>query len=140
MTNAANSPSADRTGRVLGFIAYAIAVAFIGLWSVLSISRLTDFIEAQDATGSLLMAIGVVAGPILFWSFIGIGIGMSVLGWIAGLASTGILVSLTYAYLIDASDSRGFADWVVLTMIVCCNVAAFCVMPYALVCGAVRRR
>ncbi|MDX3531137.1 hypothetical protein P1P75_33210 [Streptomyces sp. ID05-39B] len=62
------------------------------------------------------------------------------LGWAAGLALTGILVSLTYGSLAAASDGHGFTYWLFLTMLVACNVGAFCVTPYVLVRGTFRRR
>ncbi|MCX5250333.1 hypothetical protein OG895_34855 [Streptomyces sp. NBC_00201] len=49
---------------------------------------------------------------------------MSALGWAAGIATTGILVSLTYASLAAASDGHGFTYWLFLAMIVACNVGA----------------
>ncbi|WP_435271494.1 hypothetical protein [Streptomyces sp. 1222.5] len=95
-----------------------------------------DFMADRDIDAPLiLLAIAVVAGPALFCTFIGLGYGMSALGWTAGIASTGILVSLTYASLFAASDGHGFAYWLLLTMIVACNLGAFCVTCYAFVRG-----
>lgn len=65
---------------------------------------------------------------------------MSGVGWTAGIASTGILVSLTYAFLTAASDGHGFAYWLYLTVIVTSNLGAFCVMPYAFVRATAGRR
>ncbi|MGW9618981.1 hypothetical protein ACWGUP_28505 [Streptomyces diastaticus] len=94
----------------------------------------------RDITAPLFLAIAVLAGPALFWSFIGLGFGLSALGWAAGLALTGILISLTYGSLAAASDGHGFTYWLFLTLLVACNVAAFCVIPYVLVRGTVGRR
>jgi hypothetical protein len=99
-----------------------------------------DFIDGRDIDAPLFLAIAIVAGPALFWSFIGLGYGMSALGWAAGIALTGILVSLTYGSLAAASDGHGFTYWLFLTMLVACNVGAFCVTPYALVRGTIGRR
>lgn len=60
---------------------------------------------------------------------------MSALGWSAGIALTGNLVSLTYGSLAAASDGHGFTYWLFPTMLVACNVGVFCVTPYALVRG-----
>lgn len=76
----------------------------------------------------------------LSWSFIGLGIGLSVTGWVAGLAATAILVCLTYGSLAAASDGRGFAYWLFLTSIVACSVVAFCVVPYVLVRSTIGHR
>ncbi|GHI99396.1 hypothetical protein ACFY1G_34815 [Streptomyces olivaceus] len=140
MTDAANAPSATRAARVITFVAFGIGIAFTGLWTFISLPKLMGFIGDRDITAPLLLAIAVVAGPALFWSFIGLGIGMSALGWAAGIALTGILVSLTYGSLAAASDGHGFTYWLFLTMLVACNVAAFCVTPYALVRGTFGRR
>ncbi|MFD3519995.1 hypothetical protein [Streptomyces sp. NPDC058653] len=140
MADAANAPSATRAARVTTIVAIVIGVAFTGLWTFISIPQLMDFISDRDITAPLFLAIAVLAGPALFWSFIGLGIGMSALGWAAGLASTGILVSLTYGSLVAASDGHGFTYWLFLTMLVACNLAAFCVTPYVLVRSTVGRR
>ncbi|MFF9787744.1 hypothetical protein [Streptomyces nigrescens] len=110
------------------------------VWTFISVPQLMGLIAAKGIDAPLLLAIAVVAGPALFWSFIGLGYGMSALGWAAGIASTGILVSLTYASLAAASGGPGFTYWLFLTMIVACNLGAFCVMPYVLVRGTVGRR
>lgn len=99
-----------------------------------------DFIGDRDITTPLFLAIAIVAGPALFWSFIGLGFGVSALGWAAGIALTGILVSPTYGSLAAASDGQGFTYWLFLTMLVACNVCAFCVTLYVLVRGTVGRR
>ncbi|MEV7857168.1 hypothetical protein [Streptomyces sp. NPDC088183] len=65
---------------------------------------------------------------------------MSALGWAAGLVTTGILVGLTYETLAAASDGHGFTYWLFLTLIVACNVAAFCVTPCVLVRSTIGRR
>ncbi|MFE5669241.1 hypothetical protein ACFQ7W_35650 [Streptomyces niveus] len=140
MADAANAPSATRAARVITIVAFVVGVAFTGLWTFISVPQLMDFIGDRDITAPVLVAIAIVAGPAIFWSFIGLGIGMSALGWAAGLASTGILVSLTYGSLAAASDGHGFAYWLFLTLIVACNVAAFCVTPYVLVRGTIGRR
>jgi hypothetical protein len=38
-----------------------------------------DFIDGRDIDAPLFLAIAIVAGPALFWSFIGLGYGMSAL-------------------------------------------------------------
>ncbi|MFC9131832.1 hypothetical protein ACFT4A_34055 [Streptomyces sp. NPDC057099] len=140
MTDAANAPSATRTTRVITFVAFGISIAFTGLWTFISVPQLVDFIADRDIAAPLFLAIVVVAGPALFWSFIGLGFGMSAMGWAAGLASTGILVGLTYGWLAAASDGRGFTYWLFLTMIVTSTLGAFCAIPYALVHGTIGRR
>lgn len=140
MTDAANAASATRATRVITIVAVVIGLAFTGLWTFISIPQLLNYIGDRDITAPLLLAIGVLAGPALFWSFIGLGFGMSALGWAAGLASTGIFISLTYGSLIASSDGHGFSYWLFLTMLVACNIGAFCVTPYALVRGTVGRR
>ncbi|MFF1309093.1 hypothetical protein [Streptomyces sp. NPDC058307] len=140
MTDAANAASASRANRVITIVAVVISLAFTGLWIFISVPQLMDFIGDRDITAPLLLAIAVVAGPALFWSFIGLGFGMSVLGWAAGLAITGIFISLTYGSLAAASDGHGFTYWLFLTMLVACNIDAFCVTPYVLVRGTVGRR
>ncbi|MDF9801513.1 hypothetical protein ACH4VQ_35595 [Streptomyces anulatus] len=140
MTDAANAASANRASRVLSIVAVVIGLAYTGLWTFISLPQLMDFIGGRDITAPLLLAIAVLAGPALFWSFIGLGIGMSALGWAAGLASTGIFISLTYGSLVAASDGHGFSYWLFIALLVACNVAAFCVTPYVLVRGTVGRR
>ncbi|MEV4975386.1 hypothetical protein [Streptomyces scopuliridis] len=140
MTDAANAPSTTRAARVITIVAVVVGVAFTGLWAFISIPQLMDYIGDRDITDPLFLAIAILAGPALFWSFIGLGFGMSALGWAAGLASTGILVSLTYGSLIASSDGHGFTYWLFLTLIVACNVTAFCVTPYVLARGTIGRR
>ncbi|MFL4909442.1 hypothetical protein ACJ6WF_41235 [Streptomyces sp. MMS24-I2-30] len=140
MTDATNAPSATRAARLIMIVAFGIGLAFTGLWTFISIPQLMDFIGDRDITAPLFLAIAVLAAPALFWSFMGLGFGMSAMGWAAGLASTGILVSLTYASLAASSDGHGFAYWLFLTLIVACNLGAFCVIPYALVRATIGRR
>ncbi|MFB7852345.1 hypothetical protein ACFC34_35755 [Streptomyces sp. NPDC056053] len=140
MTDAANAASASRTNRVVTIAAIVIGLAFTGLWTFISIPQLMDFIGGRDITAPLFMAIATLAAPALFWSFIGLGFGMSVLGWAAGLAGTGIFISLTYGSLIASSDGHGFSYWLFITMLVVCNIGAFCVTPYILVRGTIGRR
>ncbi|MGW2995426.1 hypothetical protein ACWDA9_27980, partial [Streptomyces sp. NPDC001193] len=78
--------------------------------------------------------------PPLFWAYIGLGFGLSKTGWAAGIALTGILITLTYGWLLASSNGHGFAYWLFLTLIVTTNPGAFCVVPYALVRGTVGRR
>ncbi|MEU8436910.1 hypothetical protein AB0F18_29195 [Streptomyces sp. NPDC029216] len=94
----------------------------------------------RDIDYPVFLAIAVVAGPTLFWAFVGLGLGLTVLGWAAGIASTGILATRTYGYLLASSDGHGFDYWLFLTLIVAATLGAFCVTPYALVRGAVGRR
>jgi hypothetical protein len=140
MTDAANAPSASRANRVITIVAVVIGFAFIGLWAFISIPLLMDFIGDRDVTPPVFGAIAVLAGPFLFWSFIGLGFGMSALGWAAGLAVTGIFISLTFGSLVSASDGHGFSYWLFIALLVACNVAAFCMAPYGLVRGTVGRR
>lgn len=140
MTDAANAASANRANRVISIVAVVTGLAFTGLWTFISIPQLMDFIGDRDITAPLLLAMAVLAGPALFWSFIGLGIGMSALGWAAGLASTGIFISLTYGSLVAASDGDGFSYWLFIALLVACNIAAFCGTPYVLVRGTVGRR
>ncbi len=140
MTDAANAASASRANRVITIVAVVIGLAFTGLWTFISIPQLMDFIGDRDVTPPVFGAIAVLAGPFLFWSFIGLGFGMSALGWAAGLAVTGIFISLTFGSLVAASDGHGFSYWLFIALLVACNVAAFCGTPYGLVRGTVGRR
>ncbi|MFJ4126114.1 hypothetical protein ACIP3U_32930 [[Kitasatospora] papulosa] len=140
MTDAANAASATRASRVITIAAVVIGLAFTGLWSFISIPQLMDFIGDRDITAPLFLAVAVLAGPTLFWAFIGLGIGMSALGWAAGLATTGIFISLTCGSLVAASDGHGFSYWLFIALLVACNIAAFCLTPYVLVRGTVGRR
>ncbi|MEW2267057.1 hypothetical protein ACGF5T_35000 [Streptomyces sp. NPDC047853] len=140
MTDAANAASTSRANRVITIVAVVIGLAFTGLWTFISIPQLMNFIGDRDITAPLFLAIAVLAGPTLFWSFIGIGIGISALGWAAGLTTTGIFITLTYGSLVAASDGHGFSYWLFIALLVACNIAAFCVIPYVLVRGTVGRR
>ncbi|EDY46155.1 hypothetical protein [Streptomyces sp. SPB074] len=139
MTDAANADSSSRANRVITIVAVVIGLAFTGLWTFISIPQLMDFIGDRDVTPPVIGAIAVLVGPALFWSFIGLGIGMSALGWAAGLTVTGIFISLTGGSLLSASDGHGFSYWLFITLLVACNVGAFCVIPYVLVRCTVRR-
>ncbi|MFI8280868.1 hypothetical protein ACIGBH_39515 [Streptomyces sp. NPDC085929] len=140
MTDAANTPPTTRAARVLTTVAVVIAVAYMGLWAFISVPQLTAFLGGRDIDFPVFMAIAAVAGPALFWAYIGLGFGLTVVGWAAGLALTGILTSLTYGYLLASSDGHGFSYWLFLTLIVGVTLGAFCVMPYALVRGTIRSR
>ncbi|MEU3208234.1 hypothetical protein ABZ702_31020 [Streptomyces cyaneofuscatus] len=140
MTDAANAASANRASRVISIVAVVVGLAFTGLWTFISIPQLVDFIGDRDVTPPVFGAVAVLAGPVLFWSFIGLGIGISALGWAAGLTVTGIFISLTSGSLIAASDGHGFSYWLFIALLVACNIAAFCVTPYVLVRGTVGRR
>ncbi|MFJ2788739.1 MULTISPECIES: hypothetical protein [unclassified Streptomyces] len=140
MTDATNTASASRANRVITIIAAVVGLAFTGLWAFISIPQLMDFIGDRDVTPPVFGAIAVLAGPLLFWSFIGLGFGMSALGWAAGLAVTGIFISLTCGSLVAASDGHGFSYWLFIALLVACDIAAFCVTPYVLVRGTVGRR
>lgn len=85
----------------------------------------------------MFTAVMMLAGPALFWAFIGLGHGMSMTGWAAGLAMTVILAILSYTYLEEASTGHGFGYWLLLTAIVASKLVVFCVMPYALVRGTI---
>jgi hypothetical protein len=140
MTDAADAAPASRTNRVIAIIAVVIGLAFTGLWAFISIPQLMDFIGDRDVTPPLFLAVAVLAGPALFWSFIGLGIGISALGWAAGLTLTGIFITLTSGSLVAASDGHGFSYWLFIALLVACNVAAFCVTLYILVRGTAGRR
>ncbi|MFH8894383.1 hypothetical protein [Streptomyces sp. NPDC017949] len=140
MTDAAHTPPIPRAGRVIMIVVVFFIVAYIGLWAVISVSMLTDYLGAGDIDHPVFLAVAAIAGPTLFWAFIGLGIGMSKTGWAAGLASTGILAILTIGYLLAASHGRGFAYWLFLGMIVAATLGAFCVAPYALVRATVGPR
>ncbi|MFE5096417.1 hypothetical protein ACFRCI_40420 [Streptomyces sp. NPDC056638] len=81
-----------------------------------------------------------MAGPALFWAFIGLGHGLSRTRWAAGLALTAILIALTYASLAAQSTGQGFSYWLFLSLLVACSLAAFCVIPYVPVSATVGRR
>ncbi|MFG2715314.1 hypothetical protein ACGFX2_32840 [Streptomyces goshikiensis] len=106
MTDAANTPPTTRAARVITIVAVviavviAVAVAYMGLRAFVSVPQLTDFIGGRDIDYPVFLAIAAVAGPTLFWAFIGLGLGLTVVGWAAGIASTGILASLTYGWLL----------------------------------------
>ncbi|WP_245692920.1 hypothetical protein [Streptomyces katrae] len=102
--------------------------------------ELTDYMSGRAIDFPVFLAIAAVAGPALFWAYIGLGFGLSKTGWAAGLALTGILTALTYGWLLASSNGHGFAYWLFLTLIVATNLGAFCVMPYALVRGTIRSR
>ncbi|MEV6575042.1 hypothetical protein [Streptomyces sp. NPDC051577] len=140
MTDAANAPPATRAARVLTTVFVVITVAYMGLMTFISVPELTDHMSGRDIDFPVFLAIAAVAGPALFWAFIGLGIGLSKTGWAAGLASTGILATLTYGWLLASSNGHGFSYWLFLTLIVATNLGAFCVMPYALVHGTIGRR
>ncbi|MFJ7416421.1 hypothetical protein ACIQWZ_37315 [Streptomyces sp. NPDC098077] len=111
MTDAADAASANRASRLISIVAVVVGLAFTGLWTFISIPQLVDFIGDRDVTLPVFGAVAVLAGPVLFWSFIGLGIGISALGWAAGLTVTGIFISLTSGSLIAASDGHGFSYW-----------------------------
>ncbi|GAA2679712.1 hypothetical protein [Streptomyces lunalinharesii] len=140
MTDAANTPPTTRTARVLTTVLVVIAVAYMGLMTFISVPELTDYIGGRDIDFPVFLAIAAVAGPALFWAYIGLGFGLTVVGWAAGIALTGILTSLTYGYLLASSNGHGFSYWLFLTLIVATTLGAFCVMPYALVRGTIRSR
>jgi hypothetical protein len=57
-----------------------------------------DFFDGRDINAPLFLAIAIVAGPALFWSFIGLGYGMSALGWaVLGLLENGSVRSCVTA-------------------------------------------
>ncbi|MFJ7264961.1 hypothetical protein ACIQV2_32950 [Streptomyces globosus] len=68
----------------------------MGLMTFISVPELTDYISGRDIDFPVFLAIAAIAGPALFWAYIGLGIGLSKTGWTAGLASTGILATLTH--------------------------------------------
>ncbi|MGY3676655.1 hypothetical protein [Streptomyces sp. TE33382] len=81
-----------------------------------------------------------MAGPALFWAFIGLGHGLSRTGWAAGLTLTAILIALTYASLAAKSTGQGFDYWLFLTLLVACSLCAFCIIPNVLANLTVGRR
>ncbi|MFF9981281.1 hypothetical protein [Streptomyces erythrochromogenes] len=135
MTDAANTPPSARTARVLTTVLVVVTVAYMGLMTFISVPELTDYMNGRDIDFPVFLAI---AGPALFWAYIGLGFGLSKTGWAAGLALTGILTTLTYGWLLASSNGHGFAYWLFLTLIVATNLGAYCVMPYALVRGTIR--
>ncbi|MFJ5811244.1 hypothetical protein [Streptomyces sp. NPDC093093] len=98
------------------------------------------YMSDRDIDFPVFPAIATIAGPALFWAYIGLGFGLSKTGWAAGLALTGILTTLTYGWLLASSHGHGFAYWLFLTLIVATNLGAFSVVPYALVRGTIRSR
>ncbi|MEU5404295.1 hypothetical protein ABZ348_33990 [Streptomyces sp. NPDC005963] len=139
MTDAANTPPATRAARVITIVAVVFCVAYMGLMAFISVPELTDYMSGR-IDFPVFPAITVVAGPALFWAYIGLGFGLSKTGWAAGLALTGILTGLTYGWLLASSNGHGFSYWLFLTLIVGTNLGAFCVIPYALVRSTVGRR
>ncbi|MFI2739551.1 hypothetical protein [Streptomyces sp. NPDC018711] len=140
MTDAANTPTTTRAARVITIAAIVIGVAYMGLLTFISVPQLTDYIDGRDIDFPVFLAIATIAGPTLFWAFIGLGLGLSKTGWAAGLASTAILAALTYGWLLASSNGHGFSYWLFLTLIVATTLCAFCVTPYALVRGTIGRR
>ncbi|MFH8837251.1 hypothetical protein [Streptomyces sp. NPDC017868] len=140
MTDAANAPPTTRAARVITIVAIVIGVAYMGLLAFISVPQLTDYIDGRDIDFPVFLAIATIAGPTLFWAFIGLGLGLSKTGWAAGLASTAILATLTYGWLLASSNGHGFSYWLFLTLIVTTTLCAFCVTPYALVRGTIGRR
>ncbi|MFF5783174.1 hypothetical protein ACFY7Y_40460 [Streptomyces virginiae] len=138
MTDAANTPPTTRAARVLTTVFVIIAVAYMGLMTFISVPELTDSMSGRDIDFPVFLAIAAVAGPALFWAYIGLG--LSKTGRAAGLALTGILTTLTYGWLLASSNGHGFSYWLFLTLIVATNLGAFCVIPYVLVLGTVGRR
>ncbi|MFD5399313.1 hypothetical protein ACFWJW_34545 [Streptomyces sp. NPDC127097] len=139
MTDKAAIPAATRTVRVISVAALGVAVAYTGIWGYVCFPQLTALAATHDVVAPPVVALMAMAGPALFWGFIGLRLGTSRLGWAAGFALTGILIALTYAYLADQSTGHGFNYWLFLTLLVACSLVAFCVTPYALVRATVRR-
>ncbi|MEU0640453.1 hypothetical protein ABZ338_29995 [Streptomyces albidoflavus] len=125
------SLSTSRLSRVVTAGVISLVLAYIGLWAFIAVAQFMPLL-GDRATPPVLLAVGVIAGPTWFWSLIGLGAGMNAVGWIAGLVSTGLLVALTYAYLVGGSEAQGFTFWVFFAMVAICKVGAFCVLPYAL--------
>ncbi|MEU6299264.1 hypothetical protein [Streptomyces erythrochromogenes] len=140
MTDAANTPPTTRAARVITIVAVVFGVAYMGLMTFISVPELTDYMSGRDIDFPVFLAIAAVAGPALFWAYIGLGFGLSKTGWAAGIALTGILIGLTYGWLLVSSNGHGFAYWLFLTLIVATNLGAFCVIPYALIRGTIRSR
>ncbi|MGW2818915.1 hypothetical protein [Streptomyces sp. NPDC001415] len=140
MTDAANTSPTTRAARVITIVAVVLGVAYMGLLAFISVPELTDYMSGRDIDFPVFLAIAAVAGPALFWAYIGLGFGLSKTGWAAGLALTGILTTLTYGWLLASSNGHGFAYWLFLTLIVATNLGAFCAIPYALVRGTIRSR
>ncbi|MFE2823536.1 hypothetical protein [Streptomyces sp. NPDC059271] len=132
MPDLTKAAAGSRVSRVLTTAAVVLCLSYTGLMAFISVPLLTDIAD-DDGIPRLLKAIAVVAGPFSFWGFIGLGKRLSALGWTAGLAATAALIVLTGASLVAASDGHGFFYWLLITTIVICNVAAFCVIPHTLV-------
>ncbi|MFK0203282.1 hypothetical protein [Streptomyces lavendulae] len=66
-----------RAARVITIVAVVISVAYTGLWTVISVPQPTDYIDGRDIDHPVFLAIAAIAGPTLFWAFIGLGIGLS---------------------------------------------------------------
>ncbi|MGW9374069.1 hypothetical protein ACWGVR_29145 [Streptomyces xanthophaeus] len=140
MTDATNTRPATPAARVITIVAVVLSVTYMGLLAFISVPELTDYMSGRDIDFPVFLAIAAIAGPALFWAYIGLGFGLSKTGWAAGIALTGILTALTYGWLLASSDGHGFAYWLFLTLIVATNLGAFCVIPYALVRGTIGRR
>ncbi|MFJ5635335.1 hypothetical protein ACIQF5_22200 [Streptomyces goshikiensis] len=140
MTDAANTPPTTRAARVITIVAVVFGVAYMGLMTFISVPELTDYMSGRDIDFPVFLAIAAVAGPALFWAYIGLGFGLSKTGWAAGLTLTGILTALTYGWLLASSNGHGFSYWLFLTLIVATNLGAFCVIPHVLVLGTIRSR
>ncbi|MDQ1005760.1 hypothetical protein QFZ82_000245 [Streptomyces sp. V4I23] len=65
-------------------VAVVIAVAYMGLWTFISVPQLTDFIGGRDIDYPVFPAIAAVAGPTLFWAFVGLGLGLTSWGGLPG--------------------------------------------------------
>ncbi|WP_234382879.1 hypothetical protein [Streptomyces sp. XY332] len=71
MTDAANTPPTTRTARVLTTVLVVIAVAYMGLMTFISVPELTDYMSGRDIDFPVFLAIAAIAGPALFWAYIG---------------------------------------------------------------------
>ncbi|MFD3697919.1 hypothetical protein ACFWUZ_17470 [Streptomyces sp. NPDC058646] len=59
---------------MITIVAVVIGVAYMGLWTFISVPQLTDYIGRRDIDFPVFLAIAAIAGPTLFWAFIGLGL------------------------------------------------------------------
>ncbi|WP_326692540.1 MULTISPECIES: hypothetical protein [unclassified Streptomyces] len=73
-----------------------------------------------DVSLSPLSALALIGGPFFFRAFVGLGHGMTGMGWVAGCTFTGGLALLTFHALAAVSAGTGFMCRLFLTVLLYC--------------------
>ncbi|WP_079185683.1 hypothetical protein [Streptomyces sp. NBRC 110465] len=137
----AQRPTSASARRPLGAAGQA-AAGLLGAYSLLWAAVCFPLLEAQfatyDVTCPQVHAVILMLSCVMFWAYIGLGVGLSCTGWAAGLALTTILIVMSYASLTAQSSGSGFAYWRFL-ILVGCSLLAFCIIPNGLARIAVGR-